>query len=611
MLRFCLTILSVSFVLFSPLSYAREDQKKKNLLWEKKQKTFDNSIYETKKSLKFAPEYRRKFEDETPDFTTRLKERLNQLSNKTKVDKYSIQDKIEHIQSITAKFFSIRSDDKLAFNLLFGSLLTMALYHFCLFGLHRKDISTLYFACLCILTAFLYTTSPERFFIVLFPNFDLEIATKIKFICVYLSFTLFVMFIKKLYPQELSQIMLRVSQGLGVFFTILTLVTSAKIHTYIIVAYEVIVLISSIYLIYVLIRASLRKREGSIWLLGGFFLLLITIINDILFDQGVIYTGRFVPFGVFILFFVQWYHFSKSFAAEEQIGAYSRFVPKEFLSKLDKEDIADVELGDNTEMTMSILFSDIRNFTTLSEQMTPEENFNFINSYLKVIGPVIRRHHGFIDKYIGDAVMALFDKSADDAVRGAIGMLRKLVEYNEGRKQAGYVPIRIGIGINTGSLMIGTIGERGRMEGTVISDAVNLASRIEGMTKTYGVSLLISDQTFRSLEDPSKYYIRKIDRVKASGKIEPVTLWEVFDSDPPDIINYKLDIAMIFEEAVSFYLSNQFEEAQELFQDCLVRNPQDKTAQFYRDRCRLYIKMGVDENWDGIARIITYERLIE
>jgi class 3 adenylate cyclase len=568
--------------------------------------------YETKKSLKSSPEYQEEFEDEPSNLSTRLKESLNQLFNKMKMkaDKYSIQDKIEQIQISTAKFFSIRRDDRLAFDLLFGSLLTMALYHFCFFGLHRKDISTLYFGCLCILTAFLYTASPERFFIALFPNLDLEIATKIKFICVYLSFTLFVMFINKLYPQELSQIVLRGSQGLGVLFTLLTLVTSAKIHTYVIVAYEVIVVVSSIYLICVLIRASLRKKISAIWLLGGFSFLIITIINDVLFDQSIIHTGRFVPFGVFIFLFAQWYivsyRFSKSFGAEEQIGAYSRFVPKEFLKKLDKEDISDVKLGDNAEMTMSILFSDIRNFTTLSEQMTPEENFKFINSYLKVMGPVIRRHHGFIDKFIGDAIMALYDTSADDAVRGAIGMLQKLVEYNEGRKRAGYVPIGIGIGINRGSLRIGTVGETGRMEGTVISDAVNVASRIEGMTKMYGVSLLISDETYRSLEDPSKYYTRKIGRVKVKGKKEPVTLWEVFDCDPPDILDYKLNIATIFDEALSLYLSNQFEEAQDLFQDCLVKNPQDKTAQFYKDRCKRYMKMGVD----GITRVISYERLV-
>ena len=405
--------------------------------------------------------------------------------------------------------------------------------------------------------------------------------------------------------------MLPISQGFCVFFAILTLVTNAKIHTYVIVTYELIVLVYSIYFIYVLIRASLKRRGGAIWLLGGFFFLVITIINDVLFYQDIIYTGRFVPFGIFFFFFTQWYavsyQLSRSFAAKEQIAAYSRFVPKEFLKNLDIESIADVRLGDNAEMSMSILFSDIRNFTTLSEKMTPEENFKFINSYLEVMGPLIRKHHGFIDKYIGDAIMALYDRSADDAVRGAIGMLQGLVKYNEGRKRAGYNPVRIGIGINTGSLRLGAIGECGRMEGTVISDAVNVASRLEGMTKVYGVSLLISDQTFRSLQDPSKYHMRKIGRAKVKGKMEHVTLWELFDCDPPDLINYKLDIAAIFKEAISLYLSNQFAEALELFLNCLVKNPQDKTAQFYKDRCQLHIKMG----GDMITRVISYERLVE
>jgi class 3 adenylate cyclase len=499
---------------------------------------------------------------------------------------------------------------KLAFDfLLYGVLLTIALYHFCLFGLRRKENSSLYFGCLCILIAFLYMRSAEKSFIAVFPNFDWEIAIKIDFISIYLSFTIFVMFISSLYPVEFSQVMLRVCQSLGALFIILTLSTNVEIHTYGIMAYGVIALVFSIYSIYVLIIAILRKREGSILFLVGFLFLFVIIINDILYDQSIIYTSELVPLGVFIVVFSQSFILSLRFSkSSDREVVYERFVPKEFLKNLDKEDIADVKLGDNAQIAMSILFSDMRDFTTLSERMTPEENFKFINSYLNLMGPVIRRHKGFIDKYIGDAIMALFDKGADDAVRGAIGMLQKLVEYNEGRKRAGHVPIRIGIGINTGTLRIGTIGERGRMEGTVISDAVNVAFRIEGMTKTYGVSLLISDETFRNLEDPSRYHMRNIDQVKAKGKTEPVIVWEVFDADPPDILNYKLDIAMIFEDVRSLYQSKRFEEAHELFLDCLARNPKDKTAALYRDRCKLYMKMGADENWEGIVRRVTYER---
>ncbi|TAF33592.1 MAG: response regulator, partial [Oscillatoriales cyanobacterium] len=176
--------------------------------------------------------------------------------------------------------------------------------------------------------------------------------------------------------------------------------------------------------------------------------------------------------------------------------ATSRFVPNEFLGFLGCESIVDIKLGDAVQLEMSVLFSDIREFTTLSEQMTPEDNFKFINSYLSHMEPLIVENRGFIDKYIGDAIMALFSEGADDAVRAGIAMLHALVEYNQERASAGYIPIKIGVGINTGSLMLGIVGGPSRMDGTVISDAVNLASRIESLTKKYGVSLLITDPTF-------------------------------------------------------------------------------------------------------------------
>ena len=505
----------------------------------------------------------------------------------------------------------IKMPAELSFDLfLLGSLLTMGLFHLCLFGLRRQEISTLYFGCLCILTALLYMLSAERFLMALLPNFDLNLAAKIKYISVYLGFTIFVMFIKNLYSHVFSQKMLRVSQSLGVLFILLTLVTNPEIHIDVFKAYGVSALIVSIYLVYVLTRAGLRKnRDGAICFLGVLLLLFIIIINDILYHQRIISTGQFVPLGVFVFIFAQAVVLSLRFSkSSEREVVYERFVPKEFLKNLHKEDIVDVKLGDNAELEMSILFTDIRDFTTLSEAMTPEENFKFINSYLTVMGPVIRRHNGFIDKYIGDAIMALFDKSADDAVRGAIEVLRELNQYNKGRKRAGYAPIQIGIGINTGTLRIGTIGESGRMEGTVIGDAVNVAARIEETTKKYGVSLLISDHTFRSLKDPSKYHMREIDRVKVKGKTEPITIWEVFDGDPPDILKYKMDIATMFDEARYLYQSKRFDEALELFTDCLVRNPRDKTAELYIDRCKLYMEMGADEDGEGIVRRVAYTR---
>ena len=203
-----------------------------------------------------------------------------------------------------------------------------------------------------------------------------------------------------------------------------------------------------------------------------------------------------------------------------------RFVPLAFLDRIGKPSIVHVELGDNTRKEMTILFSDIRNFTTLSEAMTPDENFDFINHYLENMGPVIRAHNGFIDKYIGDAIMALFD-DPDDAVRASLTMIETLERYNEGRRLQGCDPVAIGIGLNTGSLMLGTIGEQHRMDGTVISDAVNLASRIESLTKAYKVGILISQFTRERLANPDAYDIRLVDTVTVKGKTHPVSLYQV------------------------------------------------------------------------------------
>jgi two-component system sensor histidine kinase ChiS len=276
--------------------------------------------------------------------------------------------------------------------------------------------------------------------------------------------------------------------------------------------------------------------------------------------------------------------------------AYSRFVPRQFLQLLQKDSIIDVQLGDQVQKEMSVLFADIRNFTTLSEQMSLTENFKFINSYLSRMEPEILANHGFIDKYIGDALMALFSGSADDAVKAGIAMLETLKEYNQHRGNSGYAPIKIGIGINTGSLMLGTIGGKNRMDGTVISDAVNLASRLEGLTKEYTVPLLISHHTFWKLADANKYCIRLIDRVQVKGKTEWVTVSEVFDADPPEIRAGKLATLTLFMEAWLHYNQNHLTEAEEVFQECLRLNPGDQVSQVYLKRCQKLTQVAVVKN---------------
>jgi hemerythrin len=268
-------------------------------------------------------------------------------------------------------------------------------------------------------------------------------------------------------------------------------------------------------------------------------------------------------------------------------AAYSRFVPREFLNLLGIEDIRKVEVGQQVERKMTILFADIRNFTALSETMSPQENFNFLNSYLIQMEPVITAHGGFIDKYVGDAIMALFPESPDAALRCALAMLERLEQYNDGRERAGYRPIKIGIGINTGIVILGTVGGAARMDGTVIGDAVNLAARLERLTKEYRVSILIGENTLYSLDQPDLWSIRFLDRTHVRGKQGTQSVYEVFSGDPDSLREAKATTLKDFERALAYYHIDDILTARERLNAYVANVPEDDAAYFYLERCEI------------------------
>jgi class 3 adenylate cyclase len=280
--------------------------------------------------------------------------------------------------------------------------------------------------------------------------------------------------------------------------------------------------------------------------------------------------------------------------------ANARFVPRQFLDFLGKDSITDIQLGDQVQKEMTILFSDIRDFTAMSETMTPKENFDFINNYLGYMEPVIRHNNGFIDKFMGDSIMALFPERSEDALNASIEMRIKLLEYNEIISQFGKPAIDAGVGIHTGMLMLGIIGGEGRMDGTVISDAVNLAARLEGLTKVYGGSIIITEDTLIKLNDPSQYQFRFLDVVKVKGKKEAIYIFEIIDGEPELIRNLKLSTKDDYNKALQAYKKKEFKSALKLLQSIEAVNPKDKAIKIYLERCNHYIEKGVPEFWDGV-----------
>jgi class 3 adenylate cyclase/HAMP domain-containing protein len=286
---------------------------------------------------------------------------------------------------------------------------------------------------------------------------------------------------------------------------------------------------------------------------------------------------------------------------EALLHAYGRFVPHSFLELLKKDSIIDLRLGDHVQQEMTVLFADIRSFTTLSETMTPKENFDFVNAFLHRVGPIIREHGGIIDKYIGDAVMALFPNSPDNAIAAAIKMQDRVAEYNQERLERGWIPIKIGVGLHTGNLILGTVGEAERMNSTVIADAVNLASRLEAATKYYGVGIIISEKTLEKLPDATAFKTRLLDKVQVKGKNKSVAIYQILETkhknDSCQLNNSDL---LQWKTAMDLYASRHFQEASLVFQNILNHYPNDQPALLYIERVKQLLANGVPQDWQAI-----------
>ena len=279
--------------------------------------------------------------------------------------------------------------------------------------------------------------------------------------------------------------------------------------------------------------------------------------------------------------------------------SYSRFIPFEFLYSLGRDSILDVRLGDQVEKTVTILFTDIRGYTTLAEKMSPGENFDFLNSYLSLVGPVIYSNSGFILQYFGDGLMALFPDDPAQAVRASVEMLKKIQEFNTGREQR----IRVGTGLHTGHLVLGIIGDMKRMDINVVSDSVNTASRMEGLTKYYGASVIISEDTLAGIGENTSFEYRYLGMVRVKGKNKPVRIYEILDGLSDEEYRLKVETRPILEEGLKYYYEKKFTRAAVELKQVTTLHPGDVCADRYLRMAARYIVEGVPENWDGVENM--------
>lgn len=282
-------------------------------------------------------------------------------------------------------------------------------------------------------------------------------------------------------------------------------------------------------------------------------------------------------------------------------GTMARYMNKELADKL-LEDGAE-SLGGKAQRA-SVLFSDIRRFTSISERLGAQETVKMLNAYFSVMVDIVLENGGILDKYIGDAIMAVFGapfqkpEDADNAVRAAVGMMRGLREFNRRQQEAGQETLMMGLGINTDEVLSGNIGSAKRMDYTVIGDGVNLASRLEGANKPYGTQILISEFTYRELT--GLYRTREVDRIRVKGKQEPVAIYEVLDHLETSEIPHLDDVISLFDTGLEHYRRRDWQQATRIFDEALLLHPQDQVSRLYRDRCQHFVETPPPPDWDGV-----------
>nr|WP_321513022.1 adenylate/guanylate cyclase domain-containing protein [uncultured Pseudodesulfovibrio sp.] len=287
-----------------------------------------------------------------------------------------------------------------------------------------------------------------------------------------------------------------------------------------------------------------------------------------------------------------------------QQASYARFVPKEFLALLGKGRYRDLALESHADHQMCVLFSDIRSYTKLSEGMSHLEVIQFLNEYFRAVNGPIVNNEGFVDSFHGDALLALFkDGNAEGAVRAAIAMQHSIKQFNEERAEKGEKTVAAGIGLHCGEVTLGALGTNERLQATVIGDVVNLAARIESCTKTFGVSIVISDSVFKKIPQPEIFNLREIDTVRVKGKQTPVALYEVFDADREELIAQKQSMLSDFSQALTLYRKGDFENASAIFDQCMKICPEDTISPIFFKRCKTMMRIPPGDGWTGISTL--------
>jgi len=269
---------------------------------------------------------------------------------------------------------------------------------------------------------------------------------------------------------------------------------------------------------------------------------------------------------------------------------FKKFVPQQFLDRIAKDGLENINLNKAEEGRMAILFSDIRSFTTISEKLKPQETLILLNKHFTLFNEIVTKNNGFVDKYIGDEIMALFGDKDEKLSDTAFNAITSAIEMQESLKleisKNSLLKLDIGIGIHIGKIIVGTVGSEERMDSTVVGDAVNISSRLQELTKRYNSKIIISESTWRILDQNKHNFLaREIDKIHLRGSSKPIRIIEIYNSEEKYIIDYKQKTKNIYNKALTFFYKNNWEESMKLFEKCLLLNSNDYIARSHFDVC--------------------------
>ncbi|TGK81396.1 adenylate/guanylate cyclase domain-containing protein [Leptospira noumeaensis] len=501
-----------------------------------------------------------------------------------------------------------------------GAIFMFGLYHFILFFYRNKQREAFYFGFFCLVFAARIPFIGSKTIYAMFPNIPWDLVIYVEYASVFVLGILFLWFVDGLFPRFIDTKIILYFSAYVQFMLVYGLIIKPETYTQFEVVFQVLGVVYAVFLgirLYQMVRRGLP--DAGIFFLG-YLILFVGFVYDVILAYRGEGESTLSQIAVFLFFGVQSTivtlrtarTFRKKLSLKDEFESineefiltnrfFAKFIPRDFLTHLGKESIEEVRLGDSSEREMTVLFADIWEYWDIIYSIPLENRMLFTNSYLGRIGPCVRKNNGFIDKYIGSAIMALFDGGIQNSIKAAEDIQWELEKYNERRRSFGYLSLHAGIGIHSGDTMLGILGEEERLESTVIADTVNLSSRIQGLTKKYGARILVSLTSLMLHEDLDTIPYRILDFVRVKGKQETVMIAEVLIPDIDPISNKKIENKDQFEAAIFDYERADFVSALEKFRSVFADNPDDLAAQIYIERCEYYQTAGVGEDWDGVS----------